>query len=192
MYPPATKGRLLHLSTTHTLKGNSEFFSHPSVERNPETLPSAKSDTQSPMWRKLVAPKISPMSKGLSVSWVLRCMWKRAQNHKVPRALGPVLSSSEILPAVYCGDLTCKRSNYRAPFMNYCTLHNRGWEGGRAPSYFFSVLLLDSLRVPLIGLLHLSHIKQWCVHRSRFVTSYYKHTVRTTLASDTRAHTEAL
>ncbi len=36
-------------------------YTYPSVERNPETLPSAKRETQSPMWRKLVAPRISPI-----------------------------------------------------------------------------------------------------------------------------------
>ena len=35
--------------------------SYPNVDRNPETFPSAKRETQSPKWRKLVAPRISPI-----------------------------------------------------------------------------------------------------------------------------------
>ena len=37
------------------------YVTYPSVDRNPATLPSAKSDTMSPMWRKLVVPKSSPI-----------------------------------------------------------------------------------------------------------------------------------
>ena len=40
---------------------------YPSVERNPATLPSANRETTSPMCRKLVAPKISPIPTNLSM-----------------------------------------------------------------------------------------------------------------------------
>ena len=39
----------------------SSFSSYPNVDRNPETFPSAKRETQSPRWRKDVAPRISPI-----------------------------------------------------------------------------------------------------------------------------------
>ena len=35
--------------------------SYPKVDRNPETFPSAKREMQSPKWRKLVVPMISPI-----------------------------------------------------------------------------------------------------------------------------------
>ena len=39
----------------------SRIHSYPSVDRNPETLPSAQSEMISPMCKKLVAPRISPI-----------------------------------------------------------------------------------------------------------------------------------